>query len=351
MANDDMERSERYFKFGLLFCLHFVLTKEFRITKSNLENIEYRYYNSLEKIALLEADLNAREDIQIELQRTKVDLRESQEELSVANHKIQVLTAELQRQKEPNKTPDLSRKYSRSSFKGISESRSVSKSSSDYTQMPGMGIATSRSLKKIHGMLDQMKNLESRVANFKSSLPKPVTPNKNSVMSTSPPRPRSRLSARTPTESHRFHSRTPTESSIHTEMHSFTPVSKSSHVPVHRFRPSPSLSTLSTDNLLDRVKSPPQRARSSVGHNLLNQDASPTKERLERKYSASHFQTHKIVATTRQADELDMGRLKLENSNPSMHSSYEKLSRKHTDKRPDSAFSVLQSRQTVNGRI
>lgn len=169
-----------------------------RITKSTLEEMEERYHDSLEKIALLEAELSAQNDTKIELQRTKDELRETTEELAVATGKLGTLTANNHSQDHASQTSplasrkdsrpsDLHRKSSRLAFyhhnNGIPENSTVPSGKLEplgapystrlHTKPPR--ITASRSLRKIHGMLDQMKSLETRVANFKSSLPKPIT--------------------------------------------------------------------------------------------------------------------------------------------------------------------------------
>lgn len=159
--------------------------------------MEERYYDSLEKIALLEAELLAQNDTKIELQRTKDELRETTEELAVATGKLSMLSANNHSQdhafqtsplasRKDGRNSDLHRKSSRLAFyhqNGIPENSTVpsgkleplgaSYSTRMHTKPPR--ITASRSLRKIHGMLDQMKSLETRVANFKSSLPKPIT--------------------------------------------------------------------------------------------------------------------------------------------------------------------------------
>lgn len=197
--------------------------------------MEQKYYTSLEQIAMLEAELASRDDLQVELQRTKDELRDLTEELAVANTKIIALTNGAAGNKE-NRIPELARKSSRLSFhyQGIPENEAVSaKTSLTYTSAfakPSMPrLSSSRSLRKIHGMLDQMKSLESRVANFKSSLPKPITPTKLSIPS-SPSRSSSRAGARSDL----------TESP-YTQI---TPSTSASSIPVARFRNSPSMSSI-----------------------------------------------------------------------------------------------------------
>lgn len=199
--------------------------------------MEQKYYNSLEQIAMLEAELAARDDIQIELQRTKDELRDATEELAVANTKIRVLSANAGSNKE-NRIPELVRKPSRVSFQqGIPEGQAISGNvaltySNVYAKQSMPRLSSSRSLRKIHGMLDQMKSLESRVANFKSSLPKPVTPIKPSLQSS--PSHSSLRAMRSPTEPH-----TPVELPYSNQ--TITPSTSSSNIPVSRFRNSPSL--------------------------------------------------------------------------------------------------------------
>lgn len=187
MTNDDMERNER-------------------ITKSTLEDMEHKYHTSLEQVAMLEAEIAARDDSQAQIQRLKDELRETSEELSVANIRIERLTTQFQSQGEqPHKASNAAiseRKTSSSSIPSNTSSTSsdakdrrlskrTSRAFADVEEFPTdegkdssrrssrsslPPISSSRSLRKIHGMLDQMKLLESRVANFKSSLPLPATP-------------------------------------------------------------------------------------------------------------------------------------------------------------------------------
>ena len=180
--------------------------------------MEQNYYNSLEQIAMLEAELSGRDDMKIELQRAKDELRDTIEELSVANGKLEVLVATNQGNygssslgtNKENRAPELLRKSSRLTFhhsKGIPENAVVTSNNTDSMEIPYIShlhaksptnrLSSSRSLRKIHGMLDQMKSLENRVANFKSSLPKPITPTKLSTQlpSSPPSRPSSRMAA------------------------------------------------------------------------------------------------------------------------------------------------------------
>jgi hypothetical protein len=128
---------------------------------------------------MLEAELVSTGDFQIELQRTKDELRDTKEELAVAQGRIEKLEKEAQRTVPVRRT---SRTYAQPPVL-LSASRSSSR-----VGAPKQRMTSSKSLKRIHGMLDQMKNLESRVATFKSTLPKPVainTPSKYHL--TSPP--------------------------------------------------------------------------------------------------------------------------------------------------------------------
>lgn len=188
MANDDMERYER-------------------ITKTSLDELEKKYHDSLEEIALLESEVSGKEDLQVDLQRTKDELRDTKEELSVAQTKIDTLQREKEDLQNSNQT--LQHKLSTSNTPRIMKTGGgtafrVSSDPSSHTnnqqieipaqQQPqpmtplheevsttnAMAInkmSSSKSLRKIHGMLDQMRNLEYRVAHFKSSLPKPASPN------------------------------------------------------------------------------------------------------------------------------------------------------------------------------
>lgn len=185
MTNDDMERHDR-------------------IQKSSLQEMENKYYKCLEEIAMLESEVATKDDIQIELQRTKDELRDTKEELSVANNKIVHLEKEAEEMKDKVDTIDESptaavirtRKFritsdpsaAMSAVTATSENTNNTTSTSNQSlslsnDLPLPRLASSKSLRKIHGMLDQMRNLESRVANFKSSLPKPVTPSRSPATS------------------------------------------------------------------------------------------------------------------------------------------------------------------------
>lgn len=170
--------------------------------------MEQKYHDSLEQIAMLEAELSGTDDLQIELQRTKDELRDTVEELSVANGKLEAFnnysqtygSSSLGTNKE-NRAPDLTRKSSRLTLHyqgGIPEHAAVSHNKLELPPLPystnfhgkslNHRLSSSKSLRRIHGMLDQMKSLENRVANFKSSLPKPITPTKLSTqIPASPP--------------------------------------------------------------------------------------------------------------------------------------------------------------------
>lgn len=128
---------------------------------------------------MLEAELASTGDSQIELQRSKDELRDTKEELAVAQSRIEKLEKESLRSTPVRRT---SRTYTQPPV-----ALSVSLSSS-RAGAPTQRMTSSKSLKRIHGMLDQMKNLESRVATFKSTLPKPVllsTPSKHHITSPS----------------------------------------------------------------------------------------------------------------------------------------------------------------------
>lgn len=235
---------------------------------------------------MLEAELSSRDDLRVELQRTKDELRDLTEELAVANSKIDTLTSTNTAPALPRDTrqTDISRKSSRLNvhYQGIPENAVVTsgKTSISYTNAfakPTMPrLSSSRSLRKIHGMLDQMKSLESRVANFKSSLPKPVTPTK---LPSSPSRSSSRTGLKSELSSEGLFSQ-------------LSSGNNTSSIPVSKFRNSPSLNSLnksqshadshrspsrnnSNTNISAnaRPKSPhkhsesiPQRSQSAAGH-------------------------------------------------------------------------------------
>lgn len=155
MENDDMERNER-------------------ITKSTLEDIETKYYESLEEIAMLEAEVASKDRLQADLQRTRDELRETKDELAIAlkqADKYKRSSINSIGNKE-NRTPPQARSGSAGRFQRPVVTAEAVNGSVFSTQR----LASSRSLRKIHGMIDQ---LESRVATFKSSLPS-LTPTKGS---------------------------------------------------------------------------------------------------------------------------------------------------------------------------
>lgn len=263
MTNDDMERNER-------------------ITKSTLEDLEQKYHSSLEQIAMLEAELAARDDPKAQIQRLKDELRETTEELSVANLQIQKLSTQIEIQNQlirktaPGPIPNSSTKSKKhislsSSVSGTfpipentSDSRTSRKPSKHTVSHESNGyqnnndadeddtpqssrngsksetppLSSSRSLRKIHGMLNQMKALESRVANFKSSLPLPATPNSTTSsarhvpptsipMEQTPRQPLPRSSSGYQLDSSRRHDRHVSRGPL-----SPGPLSNNSHIPV-----------------------------------------------------------------------------------------------------------------------
>lgn len=178
-----------------------------RITKSTLEDMEQKYHDSLEQIALLEAEISGQDDLKIELQRVKDELRDTSEELAVATNKLEAFNQNHGHGSPGRIGPELMRKSSRLNFYhagGIPEDSTIPSGKLEnpylttnmHSKSQAPRLTSSRSLRKIHGMLDQMKSLETRVANFKSSLPKPITPTKIPAhIPTSPsPRPSSKAS-------------------------------------------------------------------------------------------------------------------------------------------------------------
>lgn len=199
--------------------------------------MEQKYHDSLEQIALLEAEISNHGGLQIDLQRTKDELRDTLEELAIANTKLDRLnnhTSSPDHHKTSTPTrsktsrQDSLRKSGRFIFNhpgggaaGIPENAEAAYDPLDASssrlppkqQMPRspQGISASRSIRKIHGMLDQMKSLETRVANFKSSLPKPIPYTKHHHNSplTSP------THHRRPSSRSSLHSRPSSRSSLH----------------------------------------------------------------------------------------------------------------------------------------
>lgn len=152
---------------------------------------------------MLEAELAAREDPKTQIQRLKDELRETTEELSVANLQIQKLTNQMQIQSNHiNKKPISKSNANTCQSLDPSDSQPFQKANRHHdarntayptetshssrfiktnSSLETPSLSSSRSLRKIHGMLNQMKLLESRVATFKSSLPLPATPNSGVV--------------------------------------------------------------------------------------------------------------------------------------------------------------------------
>lgn len=152
MENDDMERHER-------------------ITRSTLEEIEHKYHSCLEEIAMLEADVAGKDDLKTELQHTKDELRDAKEELQLSQEKLAKLL--IERAATAPTVPAMPT----GKENNIPTPASSILSPAKQTVPPSLPrLTSSKSLRKIHGMLDQMRNLESRVASFKSSLPTPRTP-------------------------------------------------------------------------------------------------------------------------------------------------------------------------------
>lgn len=173
MENDDMERHER-------------------ITKSTLEEIEYKYHTALEEIAMLEADISGKDDLKTELQHVKEELRDTKEELQLTQANMAKLSlssatassatsasASVSGSVNSKSTAGVPRSLRSHQFLPPSQQQSLAATKQTTNSLPR--LTSSRSLRKIHGMLDQMRNLETRVASFKSSLPIPKTPpNSNS---------------------------------------------------------------------------------------------------------------------------------------------------------------------------
>lgn len=138
---------------------YFAALTDNRITKTSLEQVEEKYHESLEKIALLEAELAGKESLAIDLQRARDELRDAKEELAVVRRR----TEKENMAPQPNEV-----------------------STRAETRKPSMGLTHSKSLRKIHTMATKMADIQSRVTNFKSALPAPPSTPKPYAGSRSP---------------------------------------------------------------------------------------------------------------------------------------------------------------------
>lgn len=159
-ANDDIEQRER-------------------ITCSTLEDIQTRYNEALENVAILEAEMAARDFLAGDNHRAKEEIRDLTEELAHTRSKLETRDRELE---EANKRI-MSQPPPRSTGNAVHRravSGTAQVSAEGYlTPLVVSGdkpMSSSRSMQFIHGLQSQMRSLESRVAHVKSSLPKPVTP-------------------------------------------------------------------------------------------------------------------------------------------------------------------------------
>lgn len=161
-ANDDIEQRER-------------------ITCSTLEDIQTRYNEALENVAILEAELAAKDVLIGENHRAKEEIKDLTEELEHTRKKLATRDHELE---EANKRITMAPPSSTTSNNAPVHRRAVSGTAqvsaegylTPLTSTGAKPLSTSRSMQFIHGLQSQMRSLESRVAHVKSSLPKPTTP-------------------------------------------------------------------------------------------------------------------------------------------------------------------------------
>lgn len=284
---------------------------------------------------MLEAELASTDDSQIELQRAKDELRDTKEELAVAQGRIERLEKNAHRTVPVRRA---SRTYGQPPVL-LSVSRSSSRAGA-----PTKRMTSSKSLKRIHGMLDQMKNLESRVATFKSTLPKPVavnTPSKHHLTSpplhsnTASPVPRYRASQDHLSEfaqTHHGHHYSPSTASIpstssrskrnsfslepglgsgtaatptdlHRSQSSASRSASSNHVVVPRTARSPrtrhSVDMMSSLSIADQHQHYSQKHHNSSAINLgtttTTDNTTPTKQH---RFNGSFYTHHKMASTT-----------------------------------------------------
>lgn len=159
-ANDDIEQRER-------------------ITCSTLEDIQTRYNEALENVAILEAELAAKDVLMGEHHRAKEEIKDLTEELEHTRKKLATRDQELE---EANKrimmAPPATGNNVATHRRAVSGTAQVS-AEGYLTPLASTGakpLSSSRSMQFIHGLQSQMRSLESRVAHVKSSLPKPTTP-------------------------------------------------------------------------------------------------------------------------------------------------------------------------------
>ncbi|ODQ65999.1 hypothetical protein NADFUDRAFT_51269 [Nadsonia fulvescens var. elongata DSM 6958] len=182
-----------------------------RITKSSLEDLELKYNSSLEAIAMLEAELASKEIIGVDLQRTKEELRDVNEEMNFNKLKLAEKTTEVEdlylQLNALKKIP--SRAYRSFSYQGheqanpinlLSTASGISDAQTKLSpplllpmEVPSIHsddeslissasvsrhLSNSRSMRRIQGIMEQTKTLEKTLSSFKFYLPKPLTPSK-----------------------------------------------------------------------------------------------------------------------------------------------------------------------------
>ncbi|KAG5365684.1 Nuclear distribution protein nudE-like protein 1 [Yarrowia sp. B02] len=159
-ANDDIEQRER-------------------ITCSTLEDIQTRYNEALENVAILEAELASKDVLIGEHHRAKEEIKDLTEELEHTRKKLATRDQELE---EANKrimmAPPATGNNTTTHRRAVSGTAQVSAEGylTPLTSTGAKPLSSSRSMQFIHGLQSQMRSLESRVAHVKSSLPKPTTP-------------------------------------------------------------------------------------------------------------------------------------------------------------------------------
>ncbi|AOW06299.1 nuclear distribution protein nude 1 [Yarrowia lipolytica] len=159
-ANDDIEQRER-------------------ITCSTLEDIQTRYNEALENVAILEAELAAKDVLIGEHHRAKEEIKDLTEELEHTRKKLAIRDQELEDANKRIMNPPPATNHNATTHRrAVSGTAQVSAEGylTPLTSTGAKPLSSSRSMQFIHGLQSQMRSLESRVAHVKSSLPKPTTP-------------------------------------------------------------------------------------------------------------------------------------------------------------------------------
>ncbi|KAG5357611.1 Nuclear distribution protein nudE-like protein 1 [Yarrowia sp. C11] len=159
-ANDDIEQRER-------------------ITCSTLEDIQTRYNEALENVAILEAELAAKDVLIGEHHRAKEEIKDLTEELEHTRKKLATKDQELEEANKRIMNPPPSAGNNKTIHRRAVSGTAQVSAEGYLTPLNSNGakpMSSSRSMQFIHGLQSQMRSLESRVAHVKSSLPKPITP-------------------------------------------------------------------------------------------------------------------------------------------------------------------------------